>query len=219
MTPRLGIIDYGMGNLHSVSKALLRAGADPRLVASPDALDGLDAVVLPGVGHFGEAMERLEAAGFPDAIAAWRRDDRPFLGICLGMQVLFEASEEAPGRRGLGLLPGRVRLFPSVPGLAVPAMGWNVIRPRPDLRLLLDPDSSGEPRYYFVHSYYCDPADPGVVAATASYGVEYAAAVADGRLLATQFHPEKSGDRGLALLERFVAALSPAAAGSRGDRR
>ncbi len=208
MSVRVGIIDYGMGNLHSVAKALGVAGAETRLIASPDGLTGVDVVVLPGVGHFGEAMERLTAAGFPEPLKAWMRAERPFLGICLGMQVLFDSSEEAPGCRGFGWFPGTVRLFPATSGgdkLTVPAMGWNVIRPRPGMETILNPGGAIEPRYYFVHSYYVDPAEPGVIAARAAYGVDYAAAVSQGSVLATQFHPEKSGDRGLALLTRFLA--------------
>ncbi len=205
--PRVKVIDYGMGNLHSVTKALAKAGAAVETISSPGALEDADAVVLPGVGHFSEAMKRLSERDFVEPLRAYLGARRPFLGICLGLQVLFDSSEEAPGVAGLGALPGTVKLFPSALNgrkLVVPAMGWNRIAIRKETPLL---PSSVTARFYFVHSFYAAPADAGVVAAEADYGIRYCAAIAEPPVYAVQFHPEKSGDEGLALLRRFVDNL------------
>jgi imidazole glycerol phosphate synthase glutamine amidotransferase subunit len=203
----IAVIDYGMGNLHSVTKAVTAAGGNVITVTSAGELARADAVVLPGVGHFGEASKRLEERGFAEALRAWARDERPFLGICLGLQVLFESSEESPGVKGLGIFPGTVKRFPrEVDGgkLIVPAMGWNeVAAASPGAAALLGP--SRNEHYYFVHSFYVAPADSALIAATAEYGLAYCAAIARPPLFATQFHPEKSGVAGIALLERFIA--------------
>lgn len=216
--PVLGIVDYGMGNLHSVAKAVAKSGADTRLIDDPCDLTGIDGVILPGVGNFGEAMNRLVSAGFVDPLRQWLTEGRPFLGICLGMQVLFESSEEAPDRPGLGFFKGTVRRFPfEVEGkkLTVPAIGWNTVRVREDVADVLSPDDATrngfEPSYYFVHSYFVDPEDDAIVAARAYYGISYAAAVARPPIYATQFHPEKSGDGGLELLRCFVKKMEVAA--------
>ena len=196
----IAIVDYGAGNLRSIQKALERQGLEARLVDSPRALDGAEAVVVPGDGAFGPAMDRLRSAGFADRIRAFIDSGRPFLGICLGMQLLFEASEEDGAHRGLGVLPGRiVRLSGAV---KVPHMGWNalrLLRPSP----LLDGCVTGE-YVYFIHSYHAAPADPALVAATAEYGGQVAAVVGRGNIWATQFHPEKSGAAGMRIVANFA---------------
>lgn len=206
--PRVGLVDYGMGNLHSVSRALATTGVEPVPIESAEGFDGVDVLVLPGVGHFGEAMKRLDEKRLSDPLRAWLASGKPFLGICLGMQLLFETSEEAPGVGGLGRFAGTVKRFPAeIEGrrLVVPAIGWNRVEPTPAGRPLF-PDGGGR-HFYFVHSYYVAPADEGVVAATAEYGLRYACAVAAPNLAATQFHPEKSGERGLALLKRIISII------------
>jgi len=217
--PRIAIIDYGMGNLRSVEKALARVGADARVIAVPDEAEGADGLVLPGVGAFAQAMERLRAAGFDELVASWVRQDRPFLGICLGLQLLFTESEEFGPVRGLDLVPGRVVRFRGPqfeardgrPGLKVPHMGWNslrVVRPHPV--------TNGVPEdamAYFVHSYYCVPGDPGWTAVTTDHGLEFTSAIGRGNVFASQFHPEKSGDVGLGMLANFAALVR--CAGSR----
>ncbi len=209
-TPKVAVLDYGIGNLRSAQKALERVGADARLTADPAEIDAADGVVLPGVGAFGRCMEALEAHGLATIAAEAAGSPRPFLGICVGMQLLYEGSEESPGVAGLGVLPGMVRLIPGE--VKRPQMQWNVLD-------LVDPtgtDPTGsrpgmftglEPPIwvYFVHSYAAD-ASPEVVA-TCHYGGPVTAAVARGRLWATQFHPEKSGSAGLHLLANFVDSL------------
>ena len=196
----MAVLDYEIGNLRSAQKALEHVGADARLTDDPDEIRGADGVVLPGVGAFGACMAALRAAGL-DELAVEAAAAKPFLGICVGMQLLYEGSDEDPDVTGLGILPGRLRLLPE--GVKRPQMQWNTL------------DISGDPAsfagierpvwMYFVHSYAAEPHD-GVVA-TCDYGGPVVAAVERDRLWATQFHPEKSGVAGLALLKNFVESL------------
>ncbi len=201
----IAIIDYGAGNLQSVRKALVHLGAGVRLARSPEELAGAQAAILPGVGAFGAAMTALEERGFPEAIRQFILSDKPFLGICLGLQLLFESSEESPGVKGLGILPGKILRIPQKPGLKIPHMGWN------SLKLLrgetgLFKGISLEPYVYFVHSYYLKAHDPSLVTASTEYGTQIHAAVQRGNLFACQFHPEKSGEAGLRMLDNFLSA-------------
>ena len=200
-----GIIDYGGGNLQSVRNAIRALGQEPVLVHRAEDLATVTALVFPGQGEFGDCMKALASAGLDAALRDWIAADRPFFGICVGYQVLFAGSEENPDIRGLGILPGRVVKFPSLPGVKIPHMGWNnahVTHPDNPAWTGLGPD----PFFYFVHSYYPQPEDPAVVAAATDYaGLTFAAAVQRGRMLATQFHPEKSQDTGLKLLGNFLA--------------
>jgi glutamine amidotransferase len=203
--PFVAVLDYGIGNLRSAEKALVRVGADARLTADPGLVRDADAVVLPGVGNFGRCMASLRAAGLEgvalDAVAS----GRPFLGICVGMQMLFDASEESPGARGLGVVPGTVRLLPET--VKRPQMQWNVLHPtRPSVLLAGVPEGSW---MYFVHSFHGVPDDPDVVVATCDYGGPMVAAVEHGNVAAVQFHPEKSAAAGLALLAGWAAAVVP----------
>jgi glutamine amidotransferase len=199
--PLVAVLDYGIGNLRSAQKALEKVGADARLTADPGLVADADAVVLPGVGAFGACMQALRASGLDRLAVDAAADGRPFLGICVGMQLLYEGSEESPGVAGLGVLPGTLRLLPDT--VKRPQMQWNVVqvrRPSPMFDALDDPVW-----VYFVHSYAADADDPSVVA-TCDYGGPVAAAVERGALWATQFHPEKSGGTGRALLSGFVDA-------------
>ena len=208
--PLVAVLDYGIGNLRSAQKGLQRAGADARLSADAGLIADAAAVVLPGVGHFGTCMQQLRAAGLEDPALAAIDSGRPFLGICVGMQMLFEDSEESPGVRGMGVLPGTIRLLP--PGLPRPHMQWNRLDVRQPCALLAGlPD---ETWMYFVHGYAAET-DAEYVAATCEYGVDLVAMVQRGpNLWATQFHPEKSGDRGHVVSENFLAQVAaPAAAG------
>jgi imidazole glycerol-phosphate synthase subunit HisH len=198
----IAIIDYGMGNLRSVQKALEAVGQPAEVTSDPDRIRAADKVVLPGVGAFADAIAELRRTGlgeaFRDAVAA----GKPCLGVCLGLQLLFDLSEEDGLHEGLGLLPGRVVRFTPAPGLKVPHMGWNtlrVLRPVPLLKGL-EPD----PSVYFVHSYYAVPADPRDVAAEADHGNPFAALVWRDNLMACQFHPEKSQRVGLAMYANFA---------------
>ncbi|HKV43903.1 MAG TPA: imidazole glycerol phosphate synthase subunit HisH [bacterium] len=206
----IAVVDYGAGNLRSIRKGLERQGLEVRVTDSPRLLDEADALVVPGDGAFGPAMAGLRDAGFVERIREFVDSGRPFLGICLGMQVLFEESEEDGVHQGLGLLPGRVvRLSEEV---KTPHMGWNaldIVRPSP----LLDGCATGM-HVYFIHSYHAVPADPALVAATADYGGEVAAVVGGGNVWATQFHPEKSGAAGSRVLTNFARwAIGAGAAG------
>lgn len=196
----IALIDYGIGNLRSVQKALEHVGAPVQLTEDPAVILSADKVVLPGVGAFGDGMKGLRARGLVDVVRAVAQRGTPLLGICVGMQVLFETSEELGEHAGLGLLPGRVRAF-AAPGLKVPQTGWNQVMPtRPNpLFQALPPGAYA----YFNHGYFCD-ADPADVLATTDYGSPYASVVGRGRVYGIQFHPEKSQHVGLRLLKNFV---------------
>lgn len=200
---KVTLIDYGAGNLRSVANAMRAIGVEPEIAASPDALEGTTHLVLPGVGSFGDCMAELEKRNLLEPIREWVMAGKPYLGICLGYQILFESSEESPGVKGLGLLPGVVRRFVDVPALKVPHMGWNSVVPvKPDGRWQ---GLGAEPYFYYVHSYFPVPADESVVAARTSYGADhFAAAIELPNVLACQFHPEKSQEAGLKLIRNFL---------------
>lgn len=215
----IAVLDYGIGNLRSAEKALQHLGGDALLVSDPVVAAAAEAVVLPGVGSFGRCLEALRGSGLDRVAAQAATDGRPFLGICVGMQMLYEASEESPGVAGLGVLPGTVRRLPGT--VKIPQMQWNRLDPPgpagrrgsgPGALLegldLGGPGSEGTAWVYFVHSYAC-PLGPDVVA-TCDYGGPVNAAVARGPLWATQFHPEKSSTAGLAVLGNFVRAAARA---------
>ena len=198
----IAIIDYGAGNIRSVEKALSHIGCAVTVTRDPQVLLAADAAVLPGVGSFGDAMHELRARGLEEPIRAFIASGKPFLGICLGLQILFEGSEESPGVQGLGILKGKIVRIPAGEGLKIPHMGWNSLKIEKNGGLFQS--VSGEPYVYFVHSYYLK-AEEDIVAATAEYGVTIHAAVQKDNLMACQFHPEKSGAAGLALLRNFAA--------------
>ena len=199
----IGVVDYGSGNLRSVCKALESSGASATLVSEATGLAGFDAVVVPGVGSFGDCAANLQATGLREPLCEWIQADRPYLGICLGYQLLFESSEESPGVRGLGVLPGTVIRF-SGPGLKVPHMGWNSLS---NLKGPLFESLPEETAFYFVHSFFPVPADPSLASSTCEYGGRFAASISRGALHATQFHPEKSQAAGLAVLRNFLSTL------------
>ena len=196
----LTIVDYDVGNLRSVYMAFRRLGIEAEVTGDAEAIRKAGAIVLPGVAAFGDAIASIRALGLESTLIDAVTDGVPFLGICVGLQLLFEVSEEMGEHRGLGILEGRVRRFP--PGLPVPHMGWNQIRQVQTVPLWRGiPNQS---HAYFVHSYYVDPRDPSVVAGTTDYGIDFASAVARGNLYGIQFHPEKSQDVGRAILRNFV---------------
>ena len=200
----IAVLDYGIGNLRSAEKALQKVGADARLVTGPAAVEAADGVVLPGVGAFGRCMEALRESGLDAAATAAVDAGKPFMGICIGMQMLYEGSEENPETRGLGVLPGMVRELPE--GVKRPQMQWNVLQPVGDSPMLAGLDR--DPWVYFVHSYAPDASDD--VIATCDYGGSVVAAVARRNVWATQFHPEKSGATGLRILRNFVDCCTAA---------
>jgi len=200
----IGIVDYDIGNLRSVQKAFQHEGGEAVFVRTPEEITKCDALVLPGVGAFGDCVRSLAASGMWDEVRAWAKSERPFFGICVGYQMLFESSEEAPGEKGLGLFAGQVRKFSSAHGLKIPQIGWNTVTVRQPETPLLAGISDGD-YVYFVHSYYAAPEDASIIALETTYGDTFAAAVARGNLLATQFHPEKSQRAGLQMLKNFVA--------------
>jgi imidazole glycerol-phosphate synthase subunit HisH len=202
----IALVDYGMGNLRSVEKALARVGGDVQIVSRPEDVLGAEAVVLPGVGAFGDCMKNLNRLELSQAIREFIALDRPFLGICLGFQGLFETSAEAPGVNGLGIFHGTVPRF-AVNELKVPHMGWNQLRIRQAKCPMLKGIDDGS-YVYFVHSYYCQPASAPVVCGTTEYGIEFCSMLWAGNVFATQFHPEKSQAVGLKMLENFVRLVS-----------
>ena len=200
----IAVIDYGIGNLRSAEKALQHLGADARLTASEAEIAEADAVVLPGVGNFGACMRALRESGLEQPTLEAATDGRPFLGICVGMQMLFDGSDESPDVAGLGVVAGRITKLPET--VRLPQMGWNTLEPHGTPQLLAGlPDPAW---CYFVHTFAPEPADDDVVAAWCDYGRRFAAAIERGPLWATQFHPEKSGEVGLAMLENFVSAAA-----------
>jgi imidazole glycerol phosphate synthase glutamine amidotransferase subunit len=206
----VGVLNYGAGNLGSVMNAFARLGVEARFVGGPEELEPcaspFDKIVFPGDGHFASAMGTLEDTGYARAIRGWVQAGRAFLGICIGMQVLFEGSQEAPDAAGLGLLKGAVLKFP---GRKVPQIGWNETAARHGSRLFRDLDDNAF--FYYIHSYYCAPLDAEAVAATTDYYVPYCSAVEKGNLAAVQFHPEKSGAAGLRLLRNWLEMEDEAA--------
>jgi glutamine amidotransferase len=200
----IAVVDYGIGNLRSAEKALQHVGADARLTTDAEVIASADAVVLPGVGNFGACMRALRASGLEAATRTAATDGRPFLGICVGMQMLFDGSDESPGLEGLGIVAGRITRLPAT--VRLPQMGWNTLERNPESRLVA---GLSDPAWcYFVHTFAPDPVDRSDVAAWCDYGRRFAAAVERGPLWATQFHPEKSGDVGLSLLRNFVQETS-----------
>ncbi len=198
----IGIIDYDAGNIKSVEKALQSLGQETAVTRDPETLLQADKVILPGVGAFGDAMGRLRQYGLEEVIHQIAEKGTPFLGICLGLQLLFDSSEESPGVKGLGLLPGKILRIPDGEGLKIPHMGWNSLDITSGARLFrgIPQDSY----VYFVHSYYLKAEDPAIVAASAQYGVSIHASVERDNVFACQFHPEKSGEIGLRILKNFI---------------
>jgi imidazole glycerol phosphate synthase glutamine amidotransferase subunit len=209
----IGVINYGAGNLGSVMNALARLGLPARFASGPEELSAsgnspFDKIIFPGDGHFATAMESLKQSGYDKALREWINADKPFLGICIGLQLLFEYSEEAgyacnnesgAAIKGLGIIPGIVKRFP---GRKVPQIGWNQTKAKDNSKLFrnLPPDSF----FYYIHSYYVDPCDTGISAAEAEYYLPYCSAVERGNLSAVQFHPEKSGKTGIQLLQNWA---------------
>jgi len=209
--PVIAVIDNGICNLRSVTKALEAVGADVRVVRAPVEVErtGADGLVLPGVGALEDCVASLKASGLAETVRTWIAADRPFLGVCLGMQALFDFSEEGD-IRGLGIFPGKVVRFRRPPEFKIPHMGWNTVRfTQPDSPLAAGLSTEGE-TFYFVHSYHCVPADPALILAECDYGGIFTAAIARGRCFATQFHPEKSQAKGLQIYRNFAAAATAA---------
>lgn len=202
----IAVVDYDMGNLHSVCKGLENVGAVPKITDSPAIIEQADAVVLPGVGSFDPAMQNLRSRNLIEPIKRAIASRKPFLGICLGLQILFESSEEGV-EPGLGVIAGKVRRFRSEPGLTIPHMGWNQLQfTQPDLPLWQNLPS--DPWVYFVHSYYVDPVELEVRSAIVTHGSQnVTAAIAKDNLMAVQFHPEKSSSTGLQMLSNFVSLV------------
>lgn len=199
----VAIIDYDAGNIRSVEKAVRYLGKEAVVTSEPEEILAADRVILPGVGAFGDAMKRLHAMGLVEVIRQAADRGTPFLGICLGLQLLFEKSEESPGVPGLGLLQGGILRLPELPGLKVPHIGWNSLKyPNPGRLFRGIPEDS---YVYFVHSYYLKAQDEGIVTATTEYGTLVHASVESGNLFACQFHPEKSSETGLTILENFLS--------------
>lgn len=201
----IAMIDYDAGNMRSVEKALERLGQEVVVTREEAAILAADKVILPGVGSFGDAMGNMKAFGLEQVIKKVVEKDTPFLGICLGLQLLFERSEETPGVDGLGILKGEILRIPESEGLKIPHMGWNSLSLQNDGRLFVG--MKEEPYVYFVHSYYLKAEEPEIVKAVSRYGVEIHASVEKGNIFGCQFHPEKSSDTGLQILKNFVELI------------
>lgn len=201
----IAIVDYGVGNLYSVEKAFAKFSDDVVLTQSAEVIDKADKVVLPGVGAFGDCMKNFRASGLMDAVMRAVDGNKPVMGICVGLQIMFEGSEESPDVKGLGIFKGTVRKI-NAPGLKIPHMGWNSLEIKENSAADIDlfKDIRKNPYVYFVHSYHAVPEDKSVILATSVYGEEITAAVGRNNVIATQFHPEKSGDIGLAIIKNFV---------------
>ncbi len=203
----IAVIDYDMGNLHSACKGLEKAGAIPKITDSPFEIAQADGVVLPGVGSFDPAMQHLKERDLIEPIKQAVKGSKPFLGICLGLQILFEASEEGQ-EEGLGIIKGKVRRFRSEPNLTIPHMGWNILHLTQNNHSLWQ-NLPLDPYLYFVHSYYVDPIDSNIISGEVTHGSQkVTAAIAKDNLMAVQFHPEKSSDYGLQILTNFVKLVT-----------
>lgn len=201
MKQKIGIIDYGMGNLYSVANAFKALGSQADIIVSSKVLGRYEKLVLPGVGSFGDAMRELRRRGFLEPLKEYILLQKPLLGICLGMQLLFSGSEESPEVKGLGVIPGKVKKFSSV--LKCPHMGWNKIEKKAPKDPIFK-GVNGELYVYFCHSYYVKPADATVAIGETQYGVVFTSMVKSGRVYGAQFHPEKSQEKGLLLLKNFI---------------
>ena len=199
----IGVIDYGAGNLRSVCNSLKKLSVDCHVVKSPSDLNKIETMIFPGVGSFGDSSEQLKKQSLFEPIREWIITDRPFLGICIGFQMLFDSSEESPGSEGLGIIPGKVIKFSEQKNLKVPHMGWNEVQ----IKNLDDPvwqKIDDLTHFYFVHSYFPKPNNPEVSSSTTGYGVDFTSSIRFGNIFGTQFHPEKSQKSGLRLIENFL---------------
>ena len=199
----IGVIDYGAGNLRSVCNSLKKLSVNSTLIRSPEDIKDISSIIFPGVGSFGDSSEQLKKQRLFDPIKSWLKEDRPFLGICIGFQMLFEKSDESPNSDGFGIIPGKVVRFPQENLLKVPHMGWNEIK----FENSSDPIWQGiktSTHFYFVHSYYPEPLESNSVSSITSYGLEFASSVRCGNIFGTQFHPEKSQAAGLKLISNFL---------------
>ncbi|HQW28729.1 MAG TPA: imidazole glycerol phosphate synthase subunit HisH [Verrucomicrobiales bacterium] len=205
MSNRVGVVDYGGGNLRNVLNVLKFLGHEGSLVSSAENLDSIDRLVFPGVGSFGDCVAELDRKKLREPIIDWIASDRPFFGICLGYQVLFERSQETPEVKGLGVFSGEVVHFQAREGLKVPHMGWNeVVAVDPEYYLW---EKTPDPRYlYFVHSYFPEPEDQSLIASKTHYGDDFASSISRGKTFAGQFHPERSQETGLKLISNFLAS-------------
>lgn len=197
----IALVDYDAGNVKSVEKAIEKLGGEYVLTSDPNVIEKADAVILPGVGNFGDCMDKLISRGLDKAIRSFTLAGKPFLGICVGLQLLFDESEESPGVPGLGILKGKIKRFPASGELKVPQIGWNNVSSCSGR--LFEGIEDGT-YFYFVHSYYLDAADPVIVSSKAEYGVTFDSSVESDNVFATQFHPEKSSDAGLRVLRNFL---------------
>jgi len=205
---KVGIIDYGAGNLHSVHNAFIAIGADAVIISSPNEVRDITHLVLPGQGEFGDCSRKLKQAEMFELIQQWISDDKPFFGICVGYQLLFEGSDESSEAKGLGIFEGQVVKFQDEPGLKIPHMGWNTVIPtQPEHPMWNELMKDGQaPYFYYVHSYFPRLTNPDEAASTTTYGTQtFHGAITKGKLIATQFHPEKSQHAGLQLLKNFCA--------------
>ena len=199
----IGVIDYGAGNLRSVCNSLKKLSVDCHVVKAPSDLNKIQTMIFPGVGSFGDSSDQLKKQSLFEPIREWIINDRPFLGICIGFQMLFDSSEESPGSEGLGIIPGKVIKFSEQKNLKVPHMGWNEVQ----IKNLNDPvwqKIDDLTHFYFVHSYFPKPDNPEVSSSTTGYGVDFTSSIRFGNIFGTQFHPEKSQKSGLRLLENFL---------------